>query len=67
MENPLLDFLKPYGKGTKIKGPFIKFIHLIYKKLDMLLDPPEEHTGFWDEDQKGFGIVEITYHEESEK
>lgn len=59
--NPLFDFLKPFGKGNKIEGNFETFIDLIYKKLEILPDPPEEHEGFWEEgDNGGFGLIEIT-------
>lgn len=63
--NPLLDFLKPFGKGTKIEGQFEKLVNLIYKKLNMEIDPPEENIGFWD-GEKGFGVIEINYIENIE-
>jgi hypothetical protein len=59
--NPLFDFLKPFGKGNKIEGNFETFVDLIYKKLEMIPDPPEEHEGFWEEGNNGgFGLIEIT-------
>jgi hypothetical protein len=58
---PLLDFLTPFGKGNKIEGNYKQFIDLIYKKLDMIPDPPEENEEFWlEEETEGFGIIEIT-------
>jgi len=64
LDNPLLNFLAPYGKGNKIEGMFEIFTELIYKKLGMIVDPPEEHEGFWEDDKMGFGVVEVTYFEE---
>ncbi|MFW5879184.1 MAG: hypothetical protein ACOCUV_00005 [bacterium] len=59
--SPLFDFLTPFGKGNKIEGQFEHFIDLIYKRLGMIPDPPEEHEGFWEEsDGSGFGVIEIT-------
>jgi hypothetical protein len=58
---PLLDFLTPFGKGNKIQGQFEQFINLIYKRLGMIPDPPDENEGFWEEGNKsGFGLIEIT-------
>lgn len=57
---PLIDFLRIYGRGNDVKGQFLTFIELIYKYLGWTIDPPEEHKGFWDDDKKGFGVVEIT-------
>ncbi len=62
---PLLDFLSPFGKGNKIEGVLGQFTELIYKKLKMIIDPPEEHWEFWEEDAKGgFGVIEVTFNEE---
>lgn len=59
--SPLFDFLTPFGKGNQIHGQFELFINLIYKRLGMIPDPPEEHEGFWEEGSKGgFGLIEIT-------
>lgn len=59
--SPLYDFLLPFGKGNKIEGDFEIFINLIYKRLGMIPDPPEEYSEFWDESKSGgFGLVEIT-------
>lgn len=59
--NPLFDFLTPFGKGSIIDGQFKQFINLIYKRLEMIPDPPEEHEGFWEEGNgSGFGVIEIT-------
>jgi hypothetical protein len=58
---PLFEFLLPFGKGNKIEGTFEIFINLIYKRLGMIPDPDEEHTGFWEENSRGgFGLIEIT-------
>lgn len=60
-KSPLFDFLTPFGKGNKIEGSFKEFISLIYKKLEMIPDPPDEHKGFWDDSSSGgFGLIEIT-------
>lgn len=59
--SPLLDFITPFGKGNKVEKQYKRFISLIYKKLKMIPDPPEEYEGFWEESKNGgFGIVEIT-------
>lgn len=59
--SPLFDFITPFGKGNKIEGEFEAFISLIYKRLGMIPDPPEEHEGFWEESSNGgFGLIEIT-------
>ncbi len=63
-QRPLLSFLSPYGKGNKVEGLLKIFTELIYKKLGMIADPPEEHQGYWEEDPSGFGVVEFTFVEE---
>ena len=61
---PLQHFFSGTDKGTAISGQFKSFIDLIYKKLKMEADPPDENEGFWGEDEgdknKSFGLVEIT-------
>jgi hypothetical protein len=63
-DSPLKEFLSSPNKGTKISGSFKSFINLIYKKLGMEADPPDENEGFWLEAEgdknNSFGLVEIT-------
>ena len=63
--SPLFYFLTPFGKGNKIEGQFKEFINLIYKKLGMKIDPPEENEGFWIDSNGGFGLVEIVIDNEN--
>lgn len=59
-ENPLLEFIQPFGIGQKVENTYKSFLELIYKKLEMIPDPPEEHETYWEDDKQGFGIVDIT-------
>lgn len=62
--SPLFNFILPFGRGNKIEGNFKIFIDLIYKKLGMIPDPPDENESFWEENEQnhinGFGLIEIT-------
>lgn len=41
-----------------------KLVDIVLKRLSLVLDPPEEWKGYFEEDKSGFGVVFITVSEE---
>lgn len=39
-------------------------VDIVFKRLALVLDPPEEWNGYFEDDKYGFGVVFITVHEE---
>lgn len=54
----LKNFLKPNGVGFKVRGRLFKLVDVIFKKLNLVIDPPEEHEGYF-EDGRGFSVIQI--------
>ena len=64
----IVSFLQKGGLGVKVSGKPKALLELVLKRVGMVVDPPEENQGFWeDSDRDGFGVVRVTIQEEEER
>lgn len=52
--------LTPPFFGVIVQGPLVGMLNIIYKRVGMIPDPPEEYEGYFDNEEGGFGLIEVT-------
>jgi hypothetical protein len=61
------DFTARYGPGLKVSGPAQQLFDIVYKRVGLVLDPPDEWSGYWypieprreDPEGEGFSVIQV--------
>jgi hypothetical protein len=55
---------KSFGMNLDTNKDGWELVDIVFKRLALVLDPPEEWKGYFEEDKSGFGVVFITVSQE---